>query len=216
MNQKLQKPLSHFSPKILVVIAVPLIAIGIYTLLFSKAATPTTTKPPFALGCESGATNVTTAAALRTAVSNGQNSCVTSAVGDVNLSSIQRASPVYIGTNGGSIGSVDMVGSKNIVIRQARVKSVDIRDSQLITIEKSTLGGTSSSRVLNNVITSLGYSPGIDTSDDVTIQDNDIGWTTADTSGNTGYGIRVYGGDRFKVLRNYITSYWRRWYSDGI
>src|SRR5665809_63025 len=41
-------------------------------------------------------------------------------------------------------------------------------------------------------------------SDDVTIRDSDIGWTTADDSGNTGFGIRVYHGARLRIERNYI------------
>ena len=187
----------------LAVILLLITGIGSF-LYFNSSASSPTQKPPYPLGCETGSTNINSAAALRTAVSNGQNACVTAAVGNVDLSGINRANSVYVGTSSGSIGAISIVGSKNIVIKQARVRSVDIRDSQFITIEKSTLGGTSSGRVLDNIITSLGYSPGIDTSDDVTIQDNDIGWTTADTSGNTGYGIRVYGGDRFKVQRNYI------------
>ena len=42
-------------------------------------------------------------------------------------------------------------------------------------------------------------------SDDVTIRDNDIGWTTADNSGNTGFGIRAYNDSaRLRIVRNYI------------
>ena len=42
MKQKLQKPLPRFSPKLLALIALPLIAVGIYTLFFAKAAVVTT------------------------------------------------------------------------------------------------------------------------------------------------------------------------------
>jgi hypothetical protein len=193
---------SSFSHANLTIFAIIFAAIGGY-FIYSSFAAPAV-NPPYSLGCETGATNVTTAAQVRSEVSAGHNVCVTADVGNVDLSSIKLSSNAFIGTNGGSMGAVSMVGSNHIDIRQARLRSIDIRDSQFITIEKSTLGGTSTNRVMDNLITSLGYTPGIDTSNDLTIADNEIAWTTADSSGNTGYGIRVYGGDRLRILRNSI------------
>ena len=44
-----------------------------------------------------------------------------------------------------------------------------------------------------------------DTNTDVTIQRNDIGWTNADNSGNTGYGCRCYGNNtRLRFVNNRV------------
>ena len=44
-----------------------------------------------------------------------------------------------------------------------------------------------------------------DTNTDVTIQRNDIGWTNADNSGNTGYGCRCYGSNtRLRFVNNRV------------
>ena len=61
------------------------------------------------------------------------------------------------------------------------------------------IGGTSTNRVMDQLI----FMP--DTNNDVTIADNDIGWTDADNSGNTGYGCRCYGvNNRLKFIRNRV------------
>lgn len=168
-------------------------------------------RPPYAMGCEAGATNVTTAAAVRSEVAAGRNVCVTANVGNVNLSAITRPTDVIVSTDsGGSMGSVNMNGSSHIIIRQARVRSVDARATSFVTIEKSTIGGTSDNRVTGHLITALGYQPGIDTANDLTIQDNEIAWTRVEMTGGNAdngdwaFGIRIYGGDRIKILRNYI------------
>lgn len=155
--------------------------------------------PPFAQpSCEPGATVATTAAQVRSTVQAAQNVCVGGNVGDVNLSSLNPPGNVFVGTSGGSMGSVDLARSSRITLR-ARFRSVELRNSSLITIERSIVGGASSSRTLDNLI----FIP--EDSVDVTIRDSDIGWTDADDSGNTGYGLRVYGAsDRLRVERNRI------------
>jgi hypothetical protein len=143
-----------------------------------------------------GATTATTAAQVRSAVQAGNNVCVTAAVGDVNLNSLTSSKVRIIGTTGGgSMGALALSGSSRITLR-ARFRSTEIANSSLITIEQSRLGGTASDRTLDNLIHVSAKS------DDVVIRDNDIGWTDADNSGNTGYGIRAFHGDRMQIVRN--------------
>jgi hypothetical protein len=154
--------------------------------------------PPLgAPSCVAGSTSVTTAAQVRAAAAAGQNVCVIANVGDVNLSSLSPASLVYVGTqDAGQMGFVDLQGSQRLVLR-ARFRSTTLRNSNSITIESSIVGGTSSARVMDQLI----FIP--EGSNDVTIRDSDIGWTNADSSGNTGYGLRVYGSsNRLRVERN--------------
>jgi hypothetical protein len=159
--------------------------------------------PPATGGCEPGATNAATAAAVRSAVQANQDVCVTANVGNVNLTGLTSSTVRYVGTTGGGqMGLVDLSNSSRITLR-ARFRSTTLRSSNLITIEQSVIGGTSSSRVLDQLI----YIPCC--SDDVTVRDSDIGWTNADSSGNTGYGFRVHGGsgccsDRLRIERNKI------------
>jgi hypothetical protein len=164
-----------------------------------RSALPAPATPPFAQpSCEPGATAATTAAQVRAAVQAAQNVCVGANVGDVNLSGLHPAANLFVGTNGGSMGAVNLASSSRITLR-ARFVSAELRNSTFITIEQSIVGGTSSARVLDNLI----FIP--EDSDDVTIRDSDIGWTNADNSGNTGYGLRVYGAsDRLTVQRNRI------------
>jgi hypothetical protein len=148
--------------------------------------------------CASGAADVDSAEALRAALEDGRSACVTADVGDADLTGLTPAKPVQIGTDGGSLGAVDLSGSAAITLR-ARMRSLLLNDSHRITIEHSVIGGTSEKRVPDQLIFIA------DDSDDVTIRENDIGWTTADDSGNTGYGLRVYGDtNRLRVERNYI------------
>jgi hypothetical protein len=153
--------------------------------------------------CEPGATNVTTAAAVRSEIQAGRNVCVTANVGNVNLGGLTSSTVRYVGTSGGGqMGSVDLSNSSRITLR-ARFRSTMLRSSNFITIEQSVIGGTASNRVLDQLV----YIPCC--SDDVTVRDSDIGWTNADSSGNTGYGFRVHGGsgccsDRLRIERNRI------------
>jgi hypothetical protein len=151
--------------------------------------------------CQPGAVTATTPAEVRSEIQAGNNVCVTSLVGDVNLDSLTSSTVRHLGTSGtGSIGQVHIAGSSRITIR-ARMRSVVIRDgSSLITVEQSRIGGEShATRVYDQLI----FMP--DSTSDVTIQDNDIGWTLADNTGNTGYGCRCYGDHtRLKFLRNKV------------
>lgn len=149
--------------------------------------------------CEPGATAVTTAAGLRSTLARGQDACVTAAVGNVELEDFKSATMRYAGTSpSGSIGHIRLDGASNITFR-ARFESTKITLSDNITIERSIIGGTPDNRTFEQLI----FIP--ERSDDVTIRDNDIGWTAADDSGNTGYGIRAYNESaRLRIERNYI------------
>jgi hypothetical protein len=150
--------------------------------------------------CRSGAANASTAAQVRSAVSAGQDVCVTADVGNVNLSSLKPASVVHVGTpaTSGSMGAVELANSARITL-SARLRSTTIRGSNTITIDRSILGGTPTKRVLDQLI----FMP--DTNSDVKITNNDLGWTDADSSGNTGYGCRCYGNNtRLLFQGNYI------------
>jgi hypothetical protein len=146
--------------------------------------------------CTSGAVPVALAPQLLSALRGGQDACVSAPLGDVSLSNIHGA-PVHIGTTGaGSLGAIELSGSSGIVF-SARMRSIEIRSSDHITIDQSVLGGTPTNRVLDQLV----FLP--DGADNVTIEDSDLGWTTADDSGNTGYGLRVYeGADNLVVQRN--------------
>ena len=118
-------------------------------------------------------------AQVRSEIQAGNNVCVTTVVGDVNLDDLTSSTVRHLGTSGiGSIGQVHISGSSRITIR-ARMRSVVIRGgSSLITVEQSRIGGEShATRVYDQLI----FMP--DATSDVTIQDNDIGWTLADDSG---------------------------------
>ena len=93
------------------------------------------------------------------------------------------------------MGALALSGSSRITLR-ARFRSTEIANSNLITIEQSRLGGTDTDRTLDNLIHVSAKS------DDVVIRDNDIGFTSADRTGNTGYGIRAFHGDRMQIVRN--------------
>ncbi len=137
--------------------------------------------------CAAGAQQVTTANALTSAVRGKQSACVTAALGNVNISDLGDRTGVVISTNGGSIGLLKIEGVQGLTVRGARLRSVEIRHSDRTVVEGSTIGGTQANRVSDQLI----FMP--DRSDNVVIRGNDIGWTVADDSGNTGYGCRCYG-----------------------
>ena len=137
--------------------------------------------------CAAGAQQVTTASALTSAVRGKQSACVTAALGNVTISDLGDRSGVVVSTNGGSIGALKIEGVQGLTVRGARLRSVEIRHSDRTVVEGSTIGGTQANRVSDQLI----FMP--DESNDVVIRDNDIGWTVADDSGNTGYGCRCYG-----------------------
>jgi hypothetical protein len=154
--------------------------------------------PPPPVGrpaCAAGATQVTSASQLRAVVRGGANACVVAPVGHVSLTNF--GGPRHIGTTGaGAIGAIQLNGVSRLTL-QARFRSITVRRSSSITITQSIVGGTSNARVDDQLI----FLP--DGADDVSIRDSDIGWTTADNSGNTGYGLRVYeDADRLRVERN--------------
>jgi hypothetical protein len=161
----------------------------------AEEPTAPTGEPPFVSpevtapsACSQGATAVTTARDLTAAVKARKSVCVTSAVGDVALSELGNRAGVVISTAGtGSLGELTLEGTDGIAVRWARLRSVTIRHSDGVAIEGSTIGGTREHRVYDQLI----FMP--DRSENVIIRGNDIGWTLADNSGNTGYGCRCYG-----------------------
>ena len=144
--------------------------------------------PPPPSACALGAPKVTTASALLSAVAAKGSVCLTAALGDVTVSSGGDRSGAVISSEGaGSIAELEITGTAGVTVRGARLRSVTIRESDRTVIEASTIGGTQANRVSDQLI----FMP--DESNDVVIRDNDIGWTVADDSGNTGYGCRCYG-----------------------
>lgn len=70
----------------------------------------------------------------------------------MKLSLLSAATDRYVGTyGGGQMGSVDLTGSFRITLR-ARFRSTTLRSSSFITIDNSIVGGTPSSRVLDQLI----------------------------------------------------------------
>ncbi len=164
-----------------------------------QAPPPPPPPPPPPSSCATGATNATTAAAVRSAVSAGKSACVTADVGDVDFSNMGNRSGVVISTSGGSMGHLNINSTSGLTIRSARFRSVEIRGGDQTTIADSTIGGTPSNRTYDQLI----FMP--DRSDNVVISNNDIGWTLADNSGNTGYGCRCYGVlNNFKFVGNRV------------
>ena len=113
--------------------------------------------------------------------------CVTANVGDLSLVDMGNRSGVVISTKGGSMGHVEIISTIGLTIRSARFRSVEIRNANRTKIERSRIGGTRKHRTLDQLI----FMP--EHSNHVLIRNNNIGWTRADDSGNTGYGCRCYG-----------------------
>jgi hypothetical protein len=152
--------------------------------------------PPSA--CEGAATQADTAAAVRAAVQAGDDVCVIAAVGNVHLGDL-GARPVVVSTAAatGSMLDVDLGSTTDLTISRARFRSVTLRGSHRTMLLANTIGGTPEERVDEQLI----FMP--DANHDVAIEGNDIGWTIADSSGNTGYGCRCYGDlDRLRFVGN--------------
>jgi hypothetical protein len=144
--------------------------------------------PPPPSACVLGAPKVSTGSALLSAIGARQSACITAALGNVTISGKGDRSGVVISSEGaGSITELEIVGTQGLTVLGARLRSVTIRDSDRTVIEASTIGGTQANRTEDQLI----FMP--DESNDVAIRSNDIGWTVADDSGNTGYGCRCYG-----------------------
>jgi len=162
--------------------------------------TPRAAGPPprFAQpACLPGAEIATAAEEVREAIAEGDDVCVTAPVGDVDLTELGRPDNPHVGTRGeGSLGHIDLKDTENVTLR-ARFRSTRLSFSHDVTIESSVIGGTAKRRIPDQLI----FMP--DVNDDVTIEGNDIGWTVADDSGNTGYGCRCYGElNRLRFLGN--------------
>jgi Bacterial TSP3 repeat len=155
--------------------------------------------PPAPDGCEPGYADVTTAAGVRSAVQAGRDVCVRADVGNVNLGGLGAKPGVLVSTSGGSMGVIELNGTTDLAIAGARFRSITMRSAHRTLLEGNTIGGTPANRVLDQLI----FMP--DRNDDVTIRGNDIGWTDADNSGNTGHGCRCYGiNNRLRFVGNRV------------
>ncbi len=160
-------------------------------------STPGTAAPD--LSCVPGSANAASAAAVRSAVSANRNVCITAAIGDLDLENLGDRPQVVISAEGaGSMGFVDLGGgTTGLTIRGARFRSIELRGADRTLLLGNVIGGTPDNRVLDQLI----FMP--EESNDVTIQENDLGWTEADDTGNTGYGCRCYGDlNRLKFVGN--------------
>ena len=77
--------------------------------------------------------------------------------------------------------------TSGVTIQGARFRSIELREADNTRLLQNVMGGTPGHRVYDQII----FMP--DESNNVEIRENDIGWTKADDSGNTGYGCRCYG-----------------------
>jgi hypothetical protein len=145
-------------------------------------------KYPSNLSCAPGSAQVSSADGLRDALSAHRDACVMAAIGDVELEGLGNLSGVIVSSEGsGSLGAIDLEDTTGLTIRGARFRSIEMREADDTKLFGNKIGGTPSHRVYDELI----FMP--ERSDNVTIQGNDIGWTLADNSGNTGYGCRCYG-----------------------
>ncbi|HKI66578.1 MAG TPA: right-handed parallel beta-helix repeat-containing protein [Solirubrobacterales bacterium] len=152
------------------------------------------------IGCEVGQVEVTSAAALLDAVETANSACVTAAIGNVRLEGLGSLAGVTVSSEGdGSLGEVTVKETSNLTVRGARLRSIEIRRANGTQVIGSVIGGTQADRVYDQLI----FMP--EASRDVTIESNDIGWTIADDSGNTGYGCRCYGNlDNLRFVGNRV------------
>jgi len=162
---------------------------------------PASPLPPLGQpSCVAGATSASSPTEVRSVVASGESACVTGNIGDVDLDDLRSDTVRHVGTAAGArIGEIHVQGASGITIR-ARFESVIIDNSDRITIEQSLIGGSPSDRILNILIWLR------EGGDDITIRDNDLGWTTTpDQSFDEGYGIRGNGDQqRLRIERNYI------------
>jgi hypothetical protein len=85
------------------------------------------------------------------------------------------------------MGAISIDSTTDLTIQNARFRSVEMRGADRTRLIGNVIGGTQANRVYDQLI----FMP--DANKDVVIEGNDIGWTIADDSGNTGYGCRCYG-----------------------
>ena len=167
-----------------------------------QPAAPEVLLPPFAqLGCVDGAVKVTSAAALYDVIGTGGDVCVIAPIGNIELEDLGSLAGIVIGSENaeGAIGEVTVNETSNLTIQGARLESIEIRRANGTQLRSSIIGGTPTNRVSDQLI----LMP--ESSSDVAIESNDIGWTIADDSGNTGYGCRCYGElDRLRFVGNKV------------
>ncbi len=152
------------------------------------------------LGCIEGQAPVTSADELLDQVGDGHSVCVTAPIGNVRLEGFGGLEGVTISSEGsGSIGEIAVKETSKLTIQGARLRSIEIRRANGTRVISSVIGGSQANRVEDQLI----FMP--ESSSDVLIESNDIGWTVADDSGNTGYGCRCYGNlDRLHFVGNRV------------
>jgi len=152
--------------------------------------------------------NVTTASAAQTNLANGNDVCVTANIGRLALSSgsaYDSSKVEYLGTSGnGRITDLFVDGPIGMNIR-VRAEHVSLYDAQNVTLEQSRIGGDGPASRLGGG-DALNLRDTMSGCDDCVVQDNDIGWMKQDeTSGNSGYCVRMFGNnDRMLMRRNRI------------
>ncbi len=155
--------------------------------------------PPPPSGCVSGSTQATTAAEVRSAVQGNKDVCVTADVGNTNLEGLGSRDVTISSEGAGKLGSVNLKGTSDVTIQSARLRSVTLYSSDRTALLGNVIGGTQANRTYDQLI----FAPAA--SADVRVEGNDIGWTLADNTGNTGYGCRCYGDiDNFRFVGNKV------------
>jgi parallel beta helix pectate lyase-like protein len=197
-----RSPFSRRSPASALAAALSVALIALATGGCGSGEAKTAKAPPPPTRCEAGAAQVRSAAGLREAVEDGEDACVTAAIGDVALTGLGSRAGVTISSEGGAIGHLEVNEVTDLTIRAARLRSVELWYADGTAIEGSRIGGTPRNRTEDNLV-NVNVSPG------VTIRRNEIAWTLAGTSGFAGYGIRSPGNslgfnERLKIEGNYI------------
>ena len=96
------------------------------------------------------------------------------------------------------MGFVGIEDTTDLTIQRARFRSIELREAHRTKLLGNTIGGSGpTDRESDQLI----FMPS--ESNDVAVEHNDIGWTVADSSGNTGYGCRCYGAtDNLRFVAN--------------
>jgi hypothetical protein len=157
--------------------------------------------------CAAGAVNVTTSSAANSNLASGNDVCVTASIGNLSLATQTSATTEHLGTSGaGQIATLDL---DNVDFFEASVRATEVNirgGSNSVTLQSCKLGGTNATTRTSVSTEALVRILDFGTNNpNITIQDCDIGWTTADNTGNSAYGIRINSQtDNLMVRRNWI------------
>jgi hypothetical protein len=112
---------------------------------------------------------------------------------------LSAADDLQVGSDGdGRILNLELGGTAWVTVH-ARLQALRFDDTEWTWLDNSILGGSEDDPSLLSAV------QGLSTSEDTWITNNDIGFTTADNTGDTGYGLRIYGeNNRLLVAGNKI------------